>query len=55
MRIQELIEKYSMKGKVNGGKSCSSFIGWDGRKPIIEFADGSTSKYERNTCAGYLV
>ncbi len=25
------------------------------RKPIIEFADGSTSKYERNTCAGYLV
>ena len=31
-----------------GGKSSD-------RKPIIEFADGSTSKYERNTCAGYLV
>lgn len=48
MRIQELIEKYSMKGKVNGGEVVR-------QKPIIEFADGSTSKYERNTCAGYLV
>ena len=36
-----------MKGKVASlGVSLGS---------VIELADGSTSQYERNTCAGYLV
>ena len=37
-----------MKGKV-----ASFRVSPRGR--VIELADGSTSQYERNTCAGYLV
>ncbi len=45
---------YSREGNVRLGGIYRSLGGGVGNGRI-EFADGSTSQYERNTCAGYLV
>ena len=48
MRIQELMRKLEYERK-------SGLLRGFPRGEVIELADGSTSQYERNTCAGYLV